>query len=122
MRIDHAFDRLQRLLSAAFLDITDRRIDQDNHHHHRGVGKMADAGSEHGSGHQHIDEQIVEVGEEAQDLVLPSRGGQAIGPVTLEPRLYLFRRKTVGAGFQRRLDLRGLLRMPGTLRIAGNGL
>jgi hypothetical protein len=81
--------------SARPLHIADDGVEQHHGEHHGGVDHMADQHGEHRCGEQHIDQDIVELGEEAQDLAALDRRGETVGTEVLLARFGLVSSKAM---------------------------
>ncbi|MCY1229607.1 hypothetical protein D9M72_419760 [compost metagenome] len=74
--LDGAHGRLR----LAFLDETDHGVDQHHAEDHRAIEPFAQGQGDQGRGQQHIDEQVVELQQEALERAGPGAFGQAVGP------------------------------------------
>ncbi|MNM73125.1 hypothetical protein D3C81_848430 [compost metagenome] len=61
----HPADGLQRRFGLAFLDETDDRVDQYRGEQHAGVHPVAEHGGDHGCGHHHVEQDVVELQQQA---------------------------------------------------------
>ena len=89
------------MLGAALLHIADDGVKQHHGEHDGSVDQMTDQDSEHGRGEQHIDQQIVELGEEAEDLAALAGRSEAIGTETLFSRFGLLRCEAIRPRLER---------------------
>ena len=64
---EHPADRIQRPLGPAFLDEADDRVDQNDAEDHRGVDPLAEPGGDERRAEQHVDQNVMELGEESPE-------------------------------------------------------
>ena len=93
--VDHAPDRRQGALRPALLQKPDQRVDQNHGQDHRRVARMVQRQRQRRRRKQHINQQVVELRQQAAQR--PARGGlrQAVGPVSRKARGGLLRRQAV---------------------------
>lgn len=80
MRVDHGADRLERLLGPALLDEPDRRIDDHHRQDDERVREVTDRRCERAGTQQHVNQQVVELCEEAQQCIAPRSLGRRLAP------------------------------------------
>ena len=111
--VDHAADGLQRLRRLAFLDEADGRIGQRHRQHDAGIDPVAERRRKHRRRQQGVDEDVVELEEEARQGAAPCRPRQPVRPEDRQPRLSFIRIESLlaaGERLQRRLGVQGMPR------------
>lgn len=81
MRCEHPLDRFHRLFGAAFLNIADNRVDDNNRQNHTGIHPVLQRSCDAGRRNQYVDQHIVEMRHEPQQRAALGWIGQAVGPV-----------------------------------------
>ncbi|MCY1293257.1 hypothetical protein D9M70_425130 [compost metagenome] len=85
VRREHVADGVQGAFRLAFLDETDHRVDHHGEHDHRGVDPQAEHAGDHGGEHHDVQQDVVELPQQAHQRAGARRFGQAVGAVALEP-------------------------------------
>ena len=83
-RCQHAAQRLQRLLRLALLEEADQRIGDHHGQNDDGVDVVAEQRGNGGGGHQHQDQQVLELGDQALQRGAARRLRQPVGPLGLK--------------------------------------
>jgi hypothetical protein len=81
----HLANAGQRLLRLAFLEKADDRVDDHHAENHAGVHPVTQGRGNTGRRDEDVDQQIVEVFEEAFEQTFLGRFGQAVRPDGFEP-------------------------------------
>ena len=81
LRREHVADRIERLLRLAFLDEAKQAVDDNDAEDDRGVEPQAHHQLDEAGGEQDVDEDIVELQQEAHQRAPLARGRQAVGAV-----------------------------------------
>ncbi len=81
---EHLADRIQCPLGPALLDEAHDRIDQNDAQDHRGVDPFAEPRGDQGRAEQHVDQDVVKLGEEAPEWTPRRSRLEAVGTVGRE--------------------------------------
>ena len=81
----HGANGLERLFRPAFLDEADRGVDEDDGEDDHGVKNVAQQDCDRRRSEEHIDQEVVELGEQAREQRARLARRQPVRPVRLEP-------------------------------------
>ena len=104
---EHVPDGFERVLGLPLLDETDGSIGQHHAENHARVEPVLQKGSGHGRSQQHIDQHVVELGQEAQERAARLGLGKPVGTVSRQAPARLLGTQTLGTGADALQRLRG---------------
>ena len=94
-RGQHAANGRHGLFRLAFLNKADRGVGEDDGQNDRRVDQVAEGCRDHGRPQEHVDQDVVEVQQEAQDRAALSGFGQTVGTVGLQAGIGFILRKAM---------------------------
>jgi hypothetical protein len=119
VRRKHVADRIERLFGASFLDVADQGVDHDHAEDHAAVERMAEQRGDDPGRQQHIDQDVVELQQEA----LPARGAgrrrQQVGTILFPPLFDLGVAQAFTRNFKSGQDFAGGQAVPVGVGFAG---